>query len=400
MGGAVFVCGENISGLSQAGTLIIAGTVSFSGNSATPGTGVGGLNGGIGVGSDLFAMTGATIQLAPPLGATIVFNSNSISLADDSLASIPSGNTWVPGSADGAQLQIIGGAGTVNLGAINNQMSGGILLAEGTLIANSDSNLGAAVSTAGLTLDGGTFQFGSSFPFSSLRPIVVQSASTMDMNGFTSTIPTSVAGAGLLFVKSSLAGGVLNLDGTNSFNGLQIGAGVTAVVSADANTGRSTGPLILAVGTLKRVTNTVTLSNLHPFSLIGSGTLDSAGGVLNVNSGIIGSGALTIADSVGAGDIILTARAGYIGDTLLSGVLTSGMQNALPVDTTLTITSSGLWRLNGFASQVGALQGTGPVVLLSGETLTTGNNLSTAYSGTISGTGNLQVQGGVLHNLV
>ena len=81
-GGAIFV--------NAGAALTITGTTTFSGNEAQGG---GSLNGGLaggGAGTDLFMMTGSTVQIAPGAGNVITFNGT---IADDSIASLGSSST-------------------------------------------------------------------------------------------------------------------------------------------------------------------------------------------------------------------------------------------------------------------------------------------------------------------
>jgi hypothetical protein len=87
------------------------------------------------IGTDLFAMTGAHVVLAPGTGETIRLNGT---IADDSPGSF-SGPTWHPGTGAGAQLQIgdlANAGGTVILSGANTYGGGTIVDGNVTLRAN------------------------------------------------------------------------------------------------------------------------------------------------------------------------------------------------------------------------------------------------------------------------
>ena len=109
---------------------------------------------GIGVGTDIFVMTGARLLLDPGKGNSIVFNGNpyNTGIADDSAASIiPSGGAnYIPSGA-GANVEIQSGLVVFNG---NNVYSGQTIIEGGTLQAQDasgiywDSNINFAGTTA------------------------------------------------------------------------------------------------------------------------------------------------------------------------------------------------------------------------------------------------------------
>jgi hypothetical protein len=77
------------------------------------------------------------------------------------------------------------------------------------------------------------------------------------------------------------------------------------------------------------------------------------------------------------------------GTLVLSGTLQAGATNAFSSSSAFTIASGTTLGLHSFNRTIGSLAGAGSVTLGS-ATLTTGNdNMSTTFSGTISGTGGL-----------
>jgi uncharacterized protein YhjY with autotransporter beta-barrel domain len=123
LGGAIFV--------QQGGVLTIRGNQIYSGGSVTGGTG---FNNGGAAGTDLFLMTGTTSTFAPGDGSTQTFNGT---IADDSAASLPTGNSYTPGTAAGAAVTIGSGdfaGGTVAFNSANTY-SGGTTIGNGTTFA-------------------------------------------------------------------------------------------------------------------------------------------------------------------------------------------------------------------------------------------------------------------------
>jgi fibronectin-binding autotransporter adhesin len=98
-GGAIFV----MSG----GTVVLTGNATFSGNNAYGGTSQNGGVAGGGAGTDLFMMTGSTVQIAPGAGNVITFNGT---IADDSISSIGASNSV----GNGAGLTIYSGLTVFN----------------------------------------------------------------------------------------------------------------------------------------------------------------------------------------------------------------------------------------------------------------------------------------------
>ncbi|MDC1398955.1 hypothetical protein N8306_00335 [Yoonia sp.] len=122
-GGAVFVRGDGNSG----GQLRITGNALFRDNAVLGGSSTNRGEAGQAVGSDLFVMKGARVDLAPGAGNTIRFEG---SIADDSIASIEGGQ-WSAG--EGADINI-GGGGLVQF-ASENTYSGKTFIHGATLEA-------------------------------------------------------------------------------------------------------------------------------------------------------------------------------------------------------------------------------------------------------------------------
>lgn len=283
-GGAIF--------LNSTGSLIVKGNASTSGNTVISNSGI-----PAAVGQDLFVVGGGTVTFQPTIDQTITYNGT---IADTSLASVPSGHLYTPGSGPGANL-VKTSAGTAVLTAANTysgttSVSGGVLNISGSILSNSvvtGGNLLIAGSTSGsITVNGGIATIDGT----------ASGALTVNSGGLATVIGTA---SGLVTVNS---GG--NLNGTGFFltntvainNGGTITPGNNAIgtihvntltMQSEANAGIEINP---ATSSLIAVTNTAFLG----------GTVQ-----LKIDPGFYGtSGSYTI----------LTAPSGNISGTFQNGV--------------------------------------------------------------------------------
>jgi fibronectin-binding autotransporter adhesin len=280
---------------------------------------------------------------------------------------------------------------TGNNGNLTGQQNGGIAVtvSGGTLAINADAALGLggqtlkldmnSLTSGGLEFLNGGVNIG--------RPVLLNFAGRVVSNGTDSNIISGlISGAGGL-VKDGT--GTLTLANTsNSFTGTTVINAGTLAVAADAALGGSTG-VELDGGTLE-ATATFTSNRTVPLGT-GGGTLAvDAGQALTLNGAISGNGSLT---KIGAGTLTLSGPNTYTGATAVNdGILKAGVSNALPSGTAVTLANvaGATLDLNGTAQTIGSLAGggaTGGNVQLGGGTLTAGgDNTSTAFAGTISGT--------------
>jgi autotransporter-associated beta strand protein len=112
---------------------------------------------------------------------------------------------------------------------------------------------------------------------------------------------------------------------------------------------------------------------------------------LAIRGGISGTGGLIIA---GPSGVVLAGANTYTGATTVqAGTLIAGGPNALSARSDFTIASGANLSLGLLSQTIGSLAGAGTVDI-DGATLTVGgNNRNTSFSGTITGSGNLVVQG-------
>ncbi len=146
------------------------------------------------------------------------------------------------------------GAGVLNLTPATpagNTYSGGTRINGGTIAASADNALGNA--GGGLTFDGGTLRFDTSFDLANSRAVVLNAGGgTFNTNGNTTNVTQAITGSGG-FTKAG--GGVLNLEGSNAYSGATTVTGGALYVNGDQSaaggaTSVETGATIGGVGTI------------------------------------------------------------------------------------------------------------------------------------------------------
>jgi uncharacterized protein with beta-barrel porin domain len=141
------------------------------------------------------------------------------------------------------------GAGTFTLTGTTN-VSTPWSLRQGVLSVSADASLGTPAS--GLTFDGGTLQFGARFNVSNARAITLATGGgTIDTNGFSTDIGSTIGGAGSL---TKLGLGTLGLSGANSYTGpTSITAGTLIVdgsIASSSLTSVNSGGTLSGTGTV------------------------------------------------------------------------------------------------------------------------------------------------------
>jgi autotransporter-associated beta strand protein len=343
------------------GTTVTGGLINF--NSANNfGSGLITLNGG-----GLQWASGTTTDISSQLaafgsgGATFDTNGNNVTLASTL-------------SGSGGLTKI--GAGTLTLSG-NNLYSGGTALNAGTLAVGSNGALG----TGALTFASGTTLQAAANGLSLANAMTLNGTDTVDTQTNALTLSGLLSGTGGL---TKIGSGTLTLSGNNLYSGgTALNAGTLAVGSSTA---LGTGDLTFASGTtLQAAANGLSLANA--MTLNGTGTVDTQANALTLAGNIVGTGGLT---KIGAGTLTLSGPSTYTGATNVNaGTLQAGVANAFSPLSAFTVASGATLDFNNFDQAVGSLAGAGSVTLGAATLFTGGDNTSTTFSGTISGSGGL-----------
>ncbi len=179
---------------------------------------------------------------------------------------------------------------------------------------------------------------------------IVMNASATISAGITLDTTANVSGVGTLNISGNIIGagavnvegaGTLVLSGTNTYTGgTAINGGVLSI-SADDNLGDSSGSLAFNGGTLQ---TTATVSDNRAVTLYTSGGTIDTDGQSDIFSGAIsGNGGLTVTDSSGTGNGVLTLSGAntYIGSTTIStGTLALSGSGSIADSSAVTLASN------------------------------------------------------------
>ncbi len=179
--------------------------------------------------------------------------------------------------------------------------------------------------------------------------------------------------------------GLLRLGNTNNLTNLSLHSitfsGNNFVIGGNAITLASGGAGITADNNATG-SNTINLAiSLASTQTI---TINKSGATLNMAGNLGGAGGLTTA---GAGEVILSGANSYNGATSVSaGTLVSGVANAIPTGSSLTVSSGGTFDMAGFAQSISSISGSGTITDTgSAATLTVNNSTSDTFDGLLSG---------------
>lgn len=267
---------------------------------------------------------------------------------------------------------------------------GGTITGTGTLVQSGTGRLiltGDSRATGGTIIERGTLQVGDGGTRGSVAGPVVNNGVLLFARSDEVTFGSPISGTGSV----ANAGGVLILTGANSYSGgTDVGAGATVQVSEDANLGSALGAVTLYGGTLSV---TSSFSSVRGVGLSGSGTVEVLDDETFTLSGAV-SGSGTLVKS-GEGTLVLTADSSYSGNTVIaSGTLQAG-NGGTGGSVSGDVANAGTLRFlrSDALTVAGAISGAGQLVQAgSGTVILTGANTYTG--GTLISAGTLMVGDG------
>lgn len=400
--------------VSNAGTITLSGTATFTGGVSQTATGTFDL---AGFNTNLPSLSGAgTVQLG---SATLTLGGDDSSFAfagvisgTGSLSKIGTGTLTLSGANGFTGTTSNSGGGTLAItapGSLAGTVSNSATLNNAGTIAGLVTNMGQLTSTG--TLNGGLANTGSgSAQLSGQVNGTVTNAGSITLTGATSGITTLIQNSGS-FDLGGFDTGVGTLSGTGGTIALgsatlTFGGGNQASVFDGSITG--TG------GIVKTGTQETTLGGALGFtgttSILGGGLTLRSGAMLTgavdnaarfTNNGTVlglvtNAGTLTSTGTLNGGLVNQSGATANLMGTLNGAVANSGTITL--IDTlngigALSQTATGSIDLAGFTTMIGSLSGSGTVQLGSATLMLGGNNGSTAFDGTISGNGGLNKVG-------
>jgi fibronectin-binding autotransporter adhesin len=375
------------------GTVILSGTNTYTGGTAVEGglinfasasnfsTGSITLNGGglqwatgnttdissrltaLGAGGGTFDTNGNTVTLASSIAGT-----GSLTKAGMGTLVLAAANSYAGGTVVNGGTLLLSGPGTLGAGSGSTTILSGVLDLGGT----------TQVQNGGVFVLGGTIQNGG---FSSSAGFDLESG----------TVNITLSGSGSV-VKNGP--GTVVLTGENNYTGGTIINAGAVSVSGDSSLGAAGSGISLSGGALLTTTSFTTD---RPIELnAGGGGLETAPGTaLTLTGTVSGTGGLT---KSGDGTLIVQQASSYTGGTTISaGVLALSGNGSIAQSSVVNLAAPGA-ALDISASTSGQtvqdLMGTsGTAVNLGGNTLTAGTSNSTAFAGSIGGTGGVVKQG-------
>jgi fibronectin-binding autotransporter adhesin len=419
-----------------AGTVTLTGAVTANGLTfTTSGYTVGGSSTLTLAGPPIISLPGGTTAIS-----CIIAGSSGLTTSGSGTLTLSGVNTYTGGTTNGSGCTLtIGGAGKLGSGSY----SGGIANA-GTFdwASSASQTLSGVVSGAGTLVQGGgtltltannTFTGG--MTINSTKTLTVSGNAklgggtysanitnngTFNFNATNSeTLNGTISGNGALAVNpGGNLGNLLTLNGANTYSGSTTIAGAgQIIINSDSSLGTppasfAANQLIFEYGFLK-ANGTFTLSATRGIDMLAGNqgigasiqvnpndTLTLAAPIAGAFGVIFGSGEPTF----GFGTNLLANNSTYTGPTALStGRLLLGVNGALPSGTTFIMAPDNVggsfFDLGGFTQTIGPLSttntfyapagvGTGtPTIILSGALTVLQTNISTVFSGLITGSG-------------
>ena len=378
-GSSATVAGFTGVGIFAAGTLTISngGTLNsqtgaeIDGFFGTPGVTVTGAGSAWTVGGAGLAVGGGSTSGA---GTLTVANGGQVNVT---------GTVGVGDQTTGTSFMTVTGAGST-VTASNRLLIGQTSVAIGTVTIADGGMVSAGTRTRiglGSTLNLGVGGLSGAL----VTPLIDNEGAIVANFTDTLTIAANISGTGTL---SKAGAGTLILSGTNSYSGgTTVTGGLVNFVVGGLGTGTIT---VNGAGLQWAAGNTSDIS--AQLAAIGSGgaTFDTNGNNVSFATTLTGSGGLTKA---GSGTLTL-AGASYSGATNVNGgTLQAGAANVFASSSAVTVASGATLAFNGFNQTLASLAGAGSVTMGAGSMAVGGNNASTTFSGTISGSGGLTKNG-------
>jgi len=406
LGGAIFLTNH---GSGHRGILTITGPLTISGGSATAGQGASASILGAATAQGIFFMTGATLAFEPATSETITISDP---IGDNSLATLPAGQSYVQGNGAGASMTKLG-LGQLILSAVNTY-AGETFVGAGTMVLSGSGSIASSSDT----IVNGTLDISATTSGATINTLSGTNRGIITLGTKTFTVSQNAPGvfAGKIGVSGdtgsfTLEGGsILTLSGTSAYMGattISSATGTTLALSGSGSIASSSGTVVDGKLNISSTTSGATINTLSGTGTgvisLGTQTLTVSQGSAGTFSGSIGTSSITDTGGltlVGGNTLTLSGITNvYAGTTTLTnGTLQAGIAAAFSPNSIVDLanTATATLDLNGFNNTIANLSGggtTGGNVLLGAGTLTLGDNSSQTYAGIVSGTGGVIKQG-------
>jgi fibronectin-binding autotransporter adhesin len=283
------------------------------------------------------------------------------------------GNLTISSSLTGsANLVKENTGGTLILSGSSSSYTGNIFVNAGTLQIQNNNALGSSATGNTTVLDGGTLALSGTI---------------------TSAENITVTGAGV-----GGAGAIKAVSGTSTLTGTTTLSGSTTIGATTGNT--------LAIGAITSANQNLTTTGAGNTNLTGAITTGTGSLTINATGTTTMTGAantFTGTTTVNAGTLVLNKTAGtnaiasgnlIIGDGSGTDTVRLDQNNQIGDTVKVTVNSSGVFNLNGRTETIAALEGSsGASVNLGAGVLNLSGSSQTVYDGTLSGSGTLNKSG-------